>query len=243
MKLFTKPRHPARADASDIAAWRPESPPVRVLLIDDDEEEAILLRAQLDAIAGADFQLDWTSSYSEGMAALARNAHDVCLVDYHLGAMDGVELVREARAAGWRKPMIMLTSRRDRAVDIAATEAGANDFLVKGQTDPILLERTLRYAVSLGDAMTALQRSHDQLAALDETARVLADQGPTPEALQHVLEVVVRAFSVERASLYLADELLTLAAIVGYDHAAPELDLNTSWLRRVIDSGLARIVP
>ena len=243
MRLFAKAR-PANRVASDLAAWRPHSTVVRVLLIDDDEDEAMLLRGNLDAIAGSDFKLDWASTYSDGLSALERDRYDLCLVDYQLGAMDGVELVREARARGWRKPMIMLTGQRDRSIDLAAMEAGATDFLVKGQTDPVLLERSLRYAVSLGDATEALRRSYEQLAALDEIGKVLAEEGPTPEALDRAVELVVEAFGHPRASMYLVDgDRLTLAAQRGYRHVAETLDPASARLARVLHARRPTLIP
>ena len=243
MKLFAgaRRREPAQ---SDVGTWRQQSDSVSVLVIDDDEDDAMLLRANLDAVAGANYNVTWASTYAEGLSAVQNNDYDVCLVDYQLGGMDGVQLVREARAAGYDKPMVMLTGQRDRSVDLAAMDAGANDFLVKGRTDPALLERTLRYAVSLGDAMEALRRSNAQLAALDEIGSVLSENGPTPEALDRVLGLVVRAFRHTHASIYLLDgDRLVLAAQRGYHRANTELDPNTARLARVLQSGKPSFIP
>ena len=106
-----------------------------------------MTRVLVSNIARATIELDWVSSYEEGIDALKDQEHDVYLVDYYLEDQDGLELVREAREMGIRKPMIMLTGRGSHAVDVEAMKAGASDYLVKGKVDPDLLERSIRYAL------------------------------------------------------------------------------------------------
>jgi DNA-binding NtrC family response regulator len=120
--------------------------PIRVLLIDDDRDEYRLTKHMLGTTSGS-YQLDWVATFDEGLAAISEHKHDVYLVDYVLGPSDGVELIRSARAGGSRAPFIMLTGYGDRAVDMAALEAGVADYLVKGQIGPDLLERAIRYAI------------------------------------------------------------------------------------------------
>ena len=121
----------------------------KVLLIDDDEDDYILTREQLSEVRIGKYELDWASSYEEGLAKAARHEHHVCLVDYRLGARSGVELIREARASHLTTPMILLTGQGNHDVDVEAIEAGATDYLVKDETQAGRLERTIRYAVEL----------------------------------------------------------------------------------------------
>ena len=68
--------------------------------------------------------------------------HDVVIVDYRLGARNGLELVREAVHLGCGMPFIVLTGEGNREIDLEAMRAGATDYLVKGEiTAP--LARTL----------------------------------------------------------------------------------------------------
>ena len=125
-----------------------DSHPLRVLLVDDDEDDYVLTRGLLAAIeGGAGHVLDWVSTYEEGLEAIGQRAHDVYLLDYRLGERTGLELLREAVAAGCRSPLILMTGQGDREVDVEAMRAGATDYLVKGSVDAPLLERSLRYAV------------------------------------------------------------------------------------------------
>jgi signal transduction histidine kinase len=124
-----------------------EIPTLRVLIADDDEDDYLLTRDLLMRIGRPRFHLDWTPSYEGALQAIERNQHDVYLFDYHLGHADGLELLREAMARGCKAPIILLTGNDNLETDIEAMKAGASDYLVKGQLDERLLERSIRYAL------------------------------------------------------------------------------------------------
>jgi diguanylate cyclase (GGDEF)-like protein/PAS domain S-box-containing protein len=139
--------------------------PVRILLIDDDEDELLLTRSLLSEIEdGRRFHLDWESEADDGLAAMVGGTHDLYLLDYHLGGRDGLELLREAVCQGCRKPVIVLTGQGDRQTDLAAMEAGAMDFLLKGRVDAALLERSIRYSLERARTLEALRRSEERYA-------------------------------------------------------------------------------
>jgi DNA-binding response OmpR family regulator len=78
---------------------------------------------------------------------MALNQHDVFMVDYVLGERNGIDLLNEAREKGCNAPIILLTGRGDREVDLAAMKAGAADYLDKEKLQAPLLERSIRYAI------------------------------------------------------------------------------------------------
>ncbi len=118
--------------------------PVRILLIEDDEDDYLLTRDLLAEIGEGKYTLDWVSTYECAVEALGRQEHDVYLLDYRLGPHEGLELLRPPFADG--KPIIVVTGQDDRNVDLQAMRAGAADFLVKGEIDARTLERSIRYA-------------------------------------------------------------------------------------------------
>jgi diguanylate cyclase (GGDEF)-like protein/PAS domain S-box-containing protein len=136
--------------------------PVEVLLIDDDEDEHVLTRELLAEIGRDRFRLQWAASYDAGLAAIRERAHDVYLLDYQLGERTGLELLRAALAEGCRAPIIMLTGRKDREVDLEAMRAGAADYLCKGSLDAQLLERAIRYALERARTLEALRESEER---------------------------------------------------------------------------------
>ena len=128
-----------------------------VLLIDDDEDSLLIVQGLLSQVRDAAYELDWVGSYEAGMAALRRGTYDACLLDYRLGAHDGIELLRQAVAEDCRVPVIMLTGQDEHAIDVQATTAGAVDYLVKNGLDASRLERSLRYAVERQRLLYALE--------------------------------------------------------------------------------------
>src|SRR5689334_7530509 len=121
--------------------------PIRVLLVEDDEDDYTLTRDLLAEIEGARFELEWVATYEAAREALARREHDVYLLYYRLGEHTGLDLLQDAATGGFHAPMILLTAQGDHDIDVAAMEAGAADYLIKGQTDASPLERSIRYAI------------------------------------------------------------------------------------------------
>jgi signal transduction histidine kinase/HPt (histidine-containing phosphotransfer) domain-containing protein len=138
-----------------------KSETIKVLLIEDDEDDYILTRELLSEVKGGMYALEWAPSYEDGLKIAGRREHHVCLVDYHLGERTGVQLIREARECGLTTPMILLTGHGNHDVDVEAMEAGATDYLVKNETPAGRLERTIRYAVELN---TERSRAEEKLA-------------------------------------------------------------------------------
>ena len=137
---------------------------IRILLIEDDEDDYVLTRDLLGDSRRTRFALDWVTSYDEALAAMRSGEHDVYLVDYRLGEHDGLEVLREARAAGCLRPIILLTGQGDGDVDIAAMKAGAADYLLKGQIDAQILERSIRYSLEQNRTLEALRESEERYA-------------------------------------------------------------------------------
>lgn len=125
-----------------------EQSTIRVLLIEDDEDDYLLAREYLaEPDSHVKYALDWAKTYQAGLEQIQRDEHDVYLVDYRLGEGSGLDLLQEAIRAGCQAPIIIITGQTDREIDRAALQAGAADYLVKGRMDGQLLERAIRYAL------------------------------------------------------------------------------------------------
>lgn len=121
--------------------------PVRVLLIEDDEDDYLLTKDLFAALPDGVYHLDRVADFESAVHALDHCAHDLYLIDYRLGAHNGLELLAEAHTRGCTAPLIMLTAQREREVDLLAMQGGAVDFLTKDQLDADTLERSMRYAL------------------------------------------------------------------------------------------------
>jgi two-component system NtrC family sensor kinase len=135
---------------------------IKILLVDDDEDDYIITRDLLSEIGELEFQLDWVGTYGTALEVISRGEHHVYLVDFGLGERNGLELLRDALARGCKAPIILLTGQGDHEIDIEAMKAGAADYLVKGQILAPLLERSIRYAIERGQTLQALRNSEDE---------------------------------------------------------------------------------
>jgi two-component system cell cycle response regulator len=153
----------------------------RILLIDDDRLQQRMAEEHFKRFKASTFILDWAATYEDGLARLMSGGYAACLLDYQLGGRDGLELIREAVAKGCQTPIVFLTAEQSEQIDIQAMNAGALDYLVKGEITPRVLERSLRYALKLGETLGELRRlaTRDQLTGLlnrREFDRILAEE-------------------------------------------------------------------
>jgi diguanylate cyclase (GGDEF)-like protein/PAS domain S-box-containing protein len=137
---------------------------LRILLVEDDEDDFVLTRSMLQLQGAMAVHLEWEQAYDPALRAIRESRHDVYLVDYRLGERTGLDLVRDAWAHDPSAPVIVLTGQEDYEVDLQATALGVTDYLVKGTIDAPALERTIRYAVRHHRMVEDLRRSEERYA-------------------------------------------------------------------------------
>lgn len=174
---------------------------VRVLLIDDSEDDAIIARAMLSRVRGVVFEEEWVPTFDEGVSKLKENTHDICLLDYCLGKETGLDVLREILKFGCRVPIIMLTGTNNQEIDIQAIKLGAADYVVKGETNPDLMERAIRHARERKRARMERDLLNQQLV---ESSR-LAGMG---EVASHILHNVGNVLNSINVSVGLVSQYL-----------------------------------
>ena len=120
----------------------------RILLVEDDEDDYIIARDYLEELDEYKFEVDWVSTPNAALEQLKLNQHDICLLDYQLGAQNGLTVLEKANVMQCRVPIIMLTGQSDKVLDKAALDAGAVDFIVKSELDSPRFARAIRYAIA-----------------------------------------------------------------------------------------------
>ena len=151
---------------------------LRLLLIEDDEDDYLITRDLLGDVKQLQYQLEWVSSYDQALETIRRQEHALYLVDYRLGAESGLDLIAAAQAENVQAPFILLTGQGDEELDANAIDMGAADYLVKGQFDGRMLARSIRYALSRAESMGALSNSELRY-------RALFDANPQPMYVFH----------------------------------------------------------
>ncbi len=139
-----------------------------VLLVEDDEGDALLVRECLRDAGLEEDDLTWCRTVAEGVEALAERPSCV-LLDLGLPDAQGLEALHTVVAQVTTTPVIVLTGRHDRT-GVEAVAAGAQDYLIKDDLTPELLDRTIRYAVHRRQAqVTEFQLREERLLAAENS--------------------------------------------------------------------------
>ncbi len=120
---------------------------LRILIVDDDEEDYFLIQDLLKDLRHLELEINWASDYEKGVELASENSHDIHLVDHYLGAKTGLDLIRESIDKGVDKPLILLTGLNSREIDVEAIRIGAADYITKAGMSAESLERSIRHAL------------------------------------------------------------------------------------------------
>lgn len=121
--------------------------PIKVLLIDDEPAQAWLVREYLNSATANNIELVWADCLAEGLKRLAAGEIEVVLLDLSLPDSFGADTFAKAHARFPMVPIVVLTNLEDEEAGIQLVQAGAQDYLVKGQINAQVLYRTIRHAI------------------------------------------------------------------------------------------------
>ena len=164
---------------------------IHVLLIEDNPGDARLIRRMLADAATANGQMHcynvvWADRLATGLALLAQDETDIVLCDLSLPDSSGLATPRAVQNAAPALPVVVMTSQDDEENAVAAVQAGAQDYLVKGQVTAQILSRSIRYACERKRTLAQLFRYSAELeqrnAELDAFAHTVAHDLKNPVA-------------------------------------------------------------
>jgi len=165
---------------------------VRVLIIEDNPGDAILVREMLRDVDPARFELIHAMRLSEGIEQLLGPGADCVLLDLSLPDAEGLDALTQVQSVSLDVPVIVFSGRSDERLAVRAVQEGAQDYLIKGQVDARLLARSINYAVERKrvEVELAHQALHDALTGLpnrglflDRLAQALTRLGRHASAL------------------------------------------------------------
>jgi serine phosphatase RsbU (regulator of sigma subunit) len=182
--MAERPRNPDEERSPAAQRGVPPTPAqdvIRVLLVEDDDGDALLVDDLLtEALPGA--RIARSRTLGDALARLDAGT-DCVLLDLQLPDAAGLDTVTRLRAQAPAIPLIVLTGLDDAAAGVAAVDAGAQDYLVKGNVDGSHLARAIRYAIVRRQAADA----QHELRLADVQAREVArlERGLAPRPLVH----------------------------------------------------------
>lgn len=145
----------------------------RILIIDDDEDDYLITSEYMRHIPGANFLIDWCPDFEAALDLICEKKYDLYFTDYRLGARSGVDLLKEAMSRGCEAPIILLTGKGNREVDMEAMQLGAVDYLVKTDLTVEKMERCIRYTLERMQHLRALKANERKYRSIFEKSKDL----------------------------------------------------------------------
>ena len=141
---------------------------IKILLIEDDEDDVLITKEYLQDIENFSFEVTWEPELNAARNKILKGNYDLFLIDYRLGRENGLELIKLIRDANVITPAIILTGQGDLKVDVDASSSGASDYLVKAELTPAIFERSIRYALSQAEIVKELDEKEKKYRSLFE---------------------------------------------------------------------------
>jgi diguanylate cyclase (GGDEF)-like protein len=141
---------------------------IKILLVEDNPDDIALFEKKVHAAEGSSWRIQHRGTLASAVALVESERFDIVVIDPNLPDAQGLEALLLIQRALPTVPLLVLTGNDDDAVAVKAVQVGAQDFLVKGQTDGSLLRRSIRYSIERKQSEQRLMRMalYDQLTGL-----------------------------------------------------------------------------
>jgi PAS domain S-box-containing protein len=146
-------------------------PEVNILIVDDDEDDFYITSEYLKQIQEYRLKIDWNYRFSDAVQQLQLRNYDMYFVDYRLGAKTGLDFLKEAIKLGCEEPIVLLTGKGNKDVDIEAMQMGATDYLIKTDLTTDKLERCIRYSLERTAYLKALRANEKKYRNIFELSK------------------------------------------------------------------------
>lgn len=144
---------------------------IKVLIIDDDEDDYFIIAGYIRDIQPGKFIIDWCNNYKDALNKFRTKEYDIYFVDYRLGNHTGLELLGEMASEKFNDPVVLLTGKGNKDIDIKAMQSGATDYLVKSDLNTEKLERCIRYSLDRAAALKELKARENKYRNLFEGSK------------------------------------------------------------------------
>ena len=137
--------------------------PIKILLIEDNREDAIIIREMLKETSNISFELEHVDRLKTGFESLFNHSFDVLLLDLNLPDSWGFDTFIRTYDQAPELPIVIMSGFDDEDVAVKAVREGAQDYLIKGQIDGRLLARSISYAIERKETEKELMKSQKDL--------------------------------------------------------------------------------
>ncbi len=141
---------------------------IRVLLIEDDEDDVFILKDYLSEIETYHFEVSWEPNLAKVREKMLSGNYDIFMIDYLLGSENGLDFMKFIHDKGILTPAIILTGKGDIKIDTDASRYGASDYLIKRELNASTLERSIRYAITQSKILKELDEKEKKYRSLFE---------------------------------------------------------------------------
>lgn len=143
---------------------------IKVVIIDDDEDDYFIIADYIRDIEKNKFIVDWCNNYNEAIEKIKSRQYHIYFVDYRLGRHTGLELLQEVAGLELTDPIVLLTGKGNKDIDIKAMQSGATDYLIKSELNSEKLERCIRYSLDRAADLKELKTRENKYRNLFENS-------------------------------------------------------------------------
>ncbi len=165
--------------------------PVRVLLVEDDQEDYMLMLNMLKEKDASKYSVTRVNGCDSAVRALQKDAYDVAVVDCGPDGMDGLKFLAPAHKKADKMPAILLTGRGELNPDLEAMGAGTADYLDKNELSSALLETSIHCCVRKHRTEKALMRANRALVMLKECCRAISHSNDENTLLHEICRIII----------------------------------------------------
>lgn len=142
---------------------------IQLLLVEDNETDVLVARDELSNSVDVEIEVVQVDRLRSALHLLESKTFDVVVLDLNLPDSEGLDTFVRFRNAAPNLPVVVASHRSDEGIAIQAVKAGAQDYLVKGHTDGMLV-RTIRYAIERAQVRLALRTTEEELVRARDAA-------------------------------------------------------------------------
>ncbi len=183
---------------------------LRVLVVDDDEDDIFLVKELLkEGLPEWNLNLYYATTSEDAILLIKNNKYHVCVLDLHLGKVDGLSLLKYFNEKDEFTPVIFLTAQGDQEKAVEVMKAGATDYLIKSRLSVEGLARSIRSAVKLAEEKTqralaehSLKVQDALLQGVSKATHKLLTVTDFDSAISQALEELGKAANVEGAFIF-----------------------------------------